>query len=256
MLRLHPVAWLAFFILSILPAHAGHIRVAAASDLKFAMDEIVAGFLKEFPDEKVDVTYGSSGKFSTQIRQGAPLDLYFSADIVYPQQLAAEGFASSPVYPYAVGRIVLWSIKHNLKLTDLIDRSVKNVAIANYRHAPYGQRAKEALESIGVWDMIVDKLVMGDNIAQTAQFVETGAADAGVVALSLVMSPSLRDKGHWILIDENFHQPLIQGFIITRHGGENKLAGVFAEHMKKTAVVEILEKYGFTLPEKTSSAEE
>lgn len=240
--------------ISVAPADAGQIRIAAASDLRYAMDEIVQAFRSEFPDEKVDVTYGSSGKFATQIQEGAPFDLYFSADISYPRQLEEKGLAASPVYPYAVGRIVLWSIKRELLLTELIDKSVKRIAIANYRHAPYGQRAKEALESIGIWELIAEKLVMGDNIAQAAQFVETGAADAGIIALSLVMSPALKDKGHWILIDELFHKPLEQGFVITRYAADNELAKTFAEYMSRTETIKILKDYGFTLPDQSRKA--
>jgi len=234
---------------SVANARAGQIRIAAASDLRYAMDEIVSAFQAEFPEDKVDVTFGSSGKFATQIQQGAPFDLYFSADISYPRQLESEGLAASPVYPYAIGRIVLWSMKKELQLTELIDKSVKRIAIANYRHAPYGQRAKEALESIGVWDLIAEKLVMGDNISQAAQYVETGAADAGIVALSLVLSPALKDKGHWMLIDELFHEPLVQGFVITKNAMDHDLAKTFADFMSRTETIEVLKKYGFTLPE-------
>jgi molybdate transport system substrate-binding protein len=185
---------------ALLPAaQAGErITVAAAADLKFALDEIVADFRSARPDDAVEVVYGSSGKFATQIRQGAPFDLYFSADIAYPRALEAEGLALGPTRPYAVGRIVLWSRTQDaraLRLQDLADPALGRIAIANPRHAPYGKRAEEALRAAGVWDAVQPRLVQGENIAQTAQFVQTGNAAVGIIALSLALNPALAGQG-------------------------------------------------------------
>ncbi|MRR59132.1 MAG: molybdate ABC transporter substrate-binding protein, partial [Deltaproteobacteria bacterium] len=163
-------------------AHAEKITIAAAADLKFAMNEIIDGFKKSHPGKEVEVIYGSSGKFHSQIQQGAPYDLYFSADIAFPRELAKKGFAASDVKPYAVGRIVLWSAELDaakMTLANLTNPKISRIAIANPKHAPYGKRAEEALRKVGLWDTLQSKLIFGDNIAHTAQFVQTGNAQAG-----------------------------------------------------------------------------
>ena len=232
-------------------AQAEKITVAAAADLKFAMDEIAVAFKKANPTDAVEIIYGSSGKFHTQIRQGAPYDLFFSADIDFPRELAKAGFAASPVVPYAVGRIVLWSPTvdaSKLTLDDLADPKFTRIAIANPRHAPYGKRAEEALLVRGLWEKVEAKLVYGENIAHTAQFVQTGNAEVGIIALSLAMSPELASKGGYYLIPDKLHQPLEQGFIITKRAEGNGLARRFAEAMSSPAVRSIMTRYGFVLP--------
>ena len=232
-------------------AQAEKITVAAAADLKFAMDEIAVAFKKANPADAVEIIYGSSGKFHTQIRQGAPYDLFFSADIDFPRELAKAGFAGSPVVPYAVGRIVLWSPTvdaSKLTLDDLADPKFTRIAIANPRHAPYGKRAEEALRARGLWEKVEAKLVYGENIAHTAQFVQTGNAEVGIIALSLAMSPELASKGGYYLIPDKLHQPLEQGFIITKRAEGNGLARRFAEAMSSPAVRSIMTRYGFVLP--------
>lgn len=232
-------------------ASAGEkITVAAAADLKFAMEEIVLLFNKSHPADKVETVYGSSGKFHTQIRQGAPYDLYFSADIAYPRALAAEGLAASAVQAYAVGRIVLWRPLPDMEkmtLSDLTDPAIRKIAIANPKHAPYGKRAEEALRSAGLWDKVEHKLVYGENVAQAAQFVQTGNAQAGIIALSLALSPELSKQGSHALIPEKLHQPLEQGFIITRRAADNPLALAFTRFVMSREARAIMERYGFAL---------
>ena len=232
-------------------AHAEKITIAAAADLKFAMDEIVTSFKRGRPNREVVLIYGSSGKFQTQIQQGAPYDLYFSADIGYPRELAKKGFAASEVTPYAFGRIVLWSnIMDAAKMTmaTLTDSKFTRVAIANPKHAPYGKRAEEALRSSGLWEKLQPKLVFGENIAHTAQFVQTGNAQVAVIALSLALNPELSIKGGYFLIPDNLHQPLEQGYIITKLGGDKPLARQFADYMSSKEARAIMTKYGFVLP--------
>lgn len=232
-------------------AQAEKIVVAAAADLQYAMDEIVAGFRRSEPGHEVQVIYGSSGKFHTQIQQGAPYDLYFSADIALPRELARAGLAASDVRPYAVGRIVLWSTMQDARrmtLASLADPKITRVAIANPRHAPYGARAVEALRAAGVWAQVEPKLVYGDNIAQTAQFVQTGNAQVGVIALALALSPEMARQGGHALIPDTLHTPLEQGFIVTRRAQHNALAHRFADHMGSPAVRGIMTRYGFVLP--------
>jgi molybdate transport system substrate-binding protein len=237
-------------------AQAEEITVAAAADLKFAMDEIVTAFKKSNSTEKVEVIYGSSGKAHTQIQQGAPYDLYFSADIAFPQELIKNSFAaSSDVTPYALGRIVLWSASQDaskMTLASLTDPKITHVAMANPKHAPYGKRAEEALRSSGLWEKVEPKMVYGENITQAAQFVETGNAQVGILALSLVVSPQLSSKGEYYLIPDTLHEPLDQGFIILKRAENNKLAKQFADYMSSKDARAIMTKYGFVLPgEKT-----
>jgi len=233
-------------------AHASEkITIAAAADLKFALDEIVVLFSKAHPADRVETIYGSSGKFQTQIRQGAPFDLYFSADIAYPRALKEEGFAASEVQPYAVGRIVLWSPSRDagrMTLADLADPTIQKIAIANPKHAPYGKRAEEALRASGVWGKVEAKLVYGENVAQAAQFVQTGNAQAGIIALSLALSPELAKQGGYSLIQDKLHQPLEQGFIVTQRADGNLLAQAFARFMAEQAARAIMVRYGFVLP--------
>jgi molybdate transport system substrate-binding protein len=232
-------------------AHAEKITVAAAADLKFAMDEIVTGFNQSHPGNTVEVIYGSSGKFQTQIQQGAPYDLFFSADINYPREMAKKGLAASDVTQYAVGRIVLWSNSMDatkMTLATLNDPKISKIAIANPKHAPYGKRAEEALRASGLWDKLQSKLVFGENIAQTAQYVQTGNAQVGIIALSLAVSSELSKKGGYYLIPDTLHQPLEQGYVVTKHGADKPLAKQFAKYMTSKDARKIMTKYGFVLP--------
>jgi len=232
-------------------ASAEKITIAAAADLKFAMEEIVTGFNKSHPSATVQVVYGSSGKFLTQILQGAPYDLYFSADIAYPQELVRQGMAASTVKPYGVGRIVLWSAEQDatkMSLATLADPKISRIAIANPKHAPYGKRAEEALRSSGLWGKVQQKLVFGENISQTAQYVQSGNAQVGIIALSLVLNPELSGKGGYYLIPDTMHNPLEQGYIITKRGADNPLAKVFADYMGSKTARAVMTRYGFVLP--------
>lgn len=236
-------------------AKAENITVAAAADLKFAMDEIITGFNKNHSGDKVEAVYGSSGKFYSQIQQDAPYDLFFSADIGFPRELAKHGQAASEVKPYAVGRIVLWSVDMDatkMTLASLDVPAITRIAIANPKHAPYGKRAEEALRSAGLWERVQHKLVYGENIAQTAQFVQTGSAKTGIIALSLALNPALSKKGGYYLIPEHLHTPLEQGYIITKRGSTKPLAKKFADYIGSKQARNIMKKYGFELPnEKT-----
>lgn len=255
-MKLTQLLFTACAVLLAASAHAEKITVAAAADLKFAMDEIVAVYKKANPSDEVDVVYGSSGKFHTQIQQGAPYDLFFSADIGFPRELAAAGLAASEVKPYAFGRIVLWSAGMDatkMTLASLADPKITRVAIANPKHAPYGKRAEEALKAAGVWDKVEPKLVYGENIAQTAQYVQTGNAQVGVIALSLAVNSELASKGGYWMIPDNLHQPLEQGYIVTKRAEANSLAKRFADYMASKPARAVMTKYGFVLPGEVAS---
>jgi molybdate transport system substrate-binding protein len=239
-------------ILSMSSARAAEkITIAAAADLKFAMDEIVASFKAIRSGDEVQTIYGSSGKFHTQIQQAAPFDMFFSADVGFAKELRSEGLAATEPKLYAVGRIVLWSAMRDaskLTLQDLNDPAFRKIAIDNPKHAPYGRRAEEALRAVGLWDKIQDRLVFGENIAQTAQFVKAGAVDIGIIALSLAVNQELASKGGHALIPDNLHSPLEQAFVITNKGRDNPLAKAFAQYMESPRARRIMVKYGFVLP--------
>ena len=225
------------------------ILIAAASDLKFAMDSVVTVFKKAHPGASIEVTYGSSGKLFEQISHTAPFDLFFSADIEYPLTLKKKGIAVSEVYTYGVGRIVIWSqlIDPNKEqINSLIDKMVNKIAIANPQHAPYGRRAEEALKHYKVYEKVKGKLVYGENISQTAQFVTTGAADVGIIAYSLALSPTMKKlNGHYYVIPENAHRSLEQGFVILKKAEQNPLAVAFKDFMMGTEATKILGSFGF-----------
>lgn len=246
--KLLALIFLAFFYS---PAFAEKILIAAAADLKFAMDEIVNGYKKRNPNDEIQVVYGSSGTFLIQIQQGAPFHLYFSADIEYPRKLVSMSLAKEPVVPYALGRIVIWSNQMDaskMTLMDFKNSSISKIAIANPKHAPYGKRAEEALKMTGVYNDVMSKFVYGENIGQTANWVATGNAQVGIIALSLAMSKEMKTKGTYALIDEKLHQPLEQGYVVTKFGENNQLTNRFAEHMRSALTIKTMESYGFVVP--------
>lgn len=240
-------------VLTVQGANAQDIRVAAAADLKFALDELTAQYEKQ-AGKKVDVSYGSSGNFLAQIQNGAPFDVFFSADIDYPQKLEAAGLAEpGTLYQYAVGRIVIWMPDRarvdlsKLGWKALLQPSVEKIAIANPEHAPYGRAAVAALRNAGIYEQVRGKLVYGENIAQAAQFVESGNAQAGMIALSLALSPPMKDGKRWE-IPANMHPPIEQAAVILKNAKDREGARAFLAFIQSDAGRNILESYGFALP--------
>lgn len=231
------------------------VAVAAAADLKFALDEVVTEFERVHPHIDICPTYGSSGIFYAQLSNKAPYDMFFSADIQYPRRLVQEGHASEgSEFIYAAGQIVVW-VRNESPLdlerlgTDvLLDRAVRKVALANPQHAPYGRAAQAALRHLGIYDQIQDRLVLAENIAQAAQFVESGAADVGVIALSLAMAPALRDKGRYVIIPPDTYPRLEQGGVILTWSPVKDVAMAFREFLISEQGRTILRRYGFLLP--------
>jgi molybdate transport system substrate-binding protein len=227
------------------------LTVAAAADLRYALDQIVTAYGKIHPNDAVSIVYGSSGKLDAQIRQGAPYDLFFSADIAFPQGLAKDGLAGSAVEPYAVGRLVIWSSERDVSrwtLEDLAGTSIGKVAIANPEHAPSGKRAEEARRRAGVWEKVEPKLVYGENIAQTLQFAQTGAAQVGIVAQSLVLGLDSAKRGSWAMIPDSLHSPLVQGWVLTARGAKNDTARRFSGFATGPEAKRILSEFGFSVP--------
>lgn len=237
-------------------AMAENITIVAASSIKFAMTDIVSKFNAENHNDAVTAMYGSSGKFTTQIQNGAPFDMLFAADINFPQMLKKEGLTSSDPVIYAIGRLVIWSSTTDatkLTLQKLSNANIRKVSIANPDVAPYGTRAKEALKSVGMWEKIQNKLVFGENIEHTTQMVRTGAADAGIIALSLARNPEMSKQGGYSLIDSSLHGSLAQAFVITKRAKDSALARRFAAYVQTPESRKTIEKYGFVLPENIRS---
>jgi molybdate transport system substrate-binding protein len=224
------------------------VLVAAAADLKFAMDSLVKVFSSASADVAVKLVYGSSGNFFEQITNDAPFDLFFSADVDYPQKLEQQHKTLSAVQTYGTGQIVLWSNKLDPTregMNTLLLPSVTRIAVANPAHAPYGRRAEESLKYYKLYDKVRQKLVTGENISQTAQFVSTGAADIGIIALSLALSPQLQKEGKYWLIPETSHQPLRQGYVLLQHAKGNEGVQKFATFIASAKARAILEHFGF-----------
>lgn len=242
---------LAFFSTSVAAQRTERIRIAAASSLKFALDSIVSVF-ESGHGGRVDVSYGSSGKLFEQISNGAPFDIFFSADMDYPALLKKNNMAVTEPYCYATGRLVVWSKKidvRNRGIKALLDPDAKKISMANPLHAPYGKRAEEVLTHFGMLESVRSRLVYGQNISQAAQFVTSGAADVGIIALSLALSPNMkREKGTYFIIPDNSHQSMQHGVVITQHGVRNALAKNFVDFMKEEKAVAILMNFGFMRP--------
>ena len=228
--------------------------VAAASDLKFAIEEVAARFEKE-TGHRLRLVFGSSGNFKTQILQGAPFHLYMSADEGFVFELADAGRTEDRGRAYAVGRIGIMlppgsPLKPDGGLKDLAaalaDGRLQKFAIANPEHAPYGARAKEALQHAGLWDAIQPKLVLGENISQTAQFATSGSTQGGIIAMSLALAPAVARTGSFQLIPEAWHQPLKQRMVLLE--GAPPAARAFYEYLSTPAAQQIMARYGFAMP--------
>ncbi len=236
------------------PALAGEITVAAAADLSAPIQEIAAGFEKQ-TGNKVRLSLGSSGNFFAQIESGAPFDVFLSADAEYPKKLEADGFAvPGTVRTYAIGKLVLWvPSASRLDLSNamdvLLDPAVHRIAIANPRHAPYGRAAAEAMQHAGIDDRVKDKLVLGENVSQAAQFVDSGNAEIGLVAKALVSAGPMKDKGRAADVPTQLYSPLVQAAVVVKATRDAALARSFLAYLNGSAGREVLEHYGFALPE-------
>ena len=230
------------------------VPVAAASDLKFALDEIAAAFVRD-TGLRVRPVYGSSGNFARQIEQGAPFELLLSADEEFIFRLAEKGLSRDRGALYGIGRIVLFvpegssidpaSDLGGLRIA-LGQKSGFRLAIANPEHAPYGRAAEQALRHAGLLDKLQGHVVLGENVSQAAQFATSGNADAGIFAYSLALSPAVQGRGRFALIDDSWHRPLRQRMALLRNAAPD--AAAFYEYLQQEAARGILERYGFTMP--------
>lgn len=228
--------------------------IAAASDLRFALDEVAAAFTAQ-TGQPLRISYGSSGTFAAQIQQGAPFEMFLSADEGYVFALADAGLTRDRGTLYAQGRIVLFAPNGSPLEVDegldgleraleagLIDR----LAIANPEHAPYGRAAEQALRTRGLWEAVAPHLVLGENVSQAAQFATSGSAQGGIIAYSLALAPTIAPLGRHALIPEDWHAPLRQRMVLTVHAGEE--AAAFYAYLQTEPARAILRRYGFILP--------
>jgi molybdate transport system substrate-binding protein len=236
---------------------AQDLTIAAASDLRSVLPAIAERFQKE-TGQRVGLTFGSSGNFFSQIQNGAPFDLFFSADVDYVARLETAGFAESgSLFKYAIGRIVLWSRKDSGidvrgGLSVLVDPRVRRVAIANPEHAPYGRAAVASLQHEKVHEGVKSKVVLGESVSQAAQFVQSGNAEAGIIALSLALAPALRASGTFYEIPASFHPPLEQAVVITRASRRKEIARQFLAFFRRPDIGRLLQEFGFTRPATTN----
>lgn len=228
--------------------------VAAAADLQFAITEIAEAFKAETGKE-VRITTGSTGNAARQIREGAPFQMFMAADEKFVLDLARDGLTRDKGTLYAVGRIVMIVPKGSALKADgslaslktaLAAGTVTKFAIANPEHAPYGKRAEETLRHEGLWGAVQPHLVLGENVSQTAQFVLSGNATAGIIAYSLALSPEISAKGDFELISDEWHEPLRQRMVLLKNAGQ--VAEEFFAYMGKPAARAIMKRYGFVLP--------
>jgi len=240
--------------------YAQSLRIAAASDLQFALADLAAQYQKQ-SGAKLAITYGSSGNFFTQIQNGAPFDLFFSADVTYPQKLIDAGFAELDFrYTYAFGRVVLWLPSESplspgqLQWRTLLDERIQKIAIANPDHAPYGRAAVAALQKAGLYEQLKSKLVYGENISQAAQFVQSGSAQAGILALSLATSPFMKSGKYWE-IPRELYPPLEQAVVLLKSSPNKPAACAFLSFLQTESARATLARYGFTLPAASESRE-
>lgn len=232
------------------------VRVAAAADLKFAFDEIVDLFHVRHPNINIHVTYGSSGNFYAQLSSRAPFDVFLSADVDYPHRLVREGFAAQDdEFLYGVGRIVVWVPLSSpidvekLGMQSLLSPDVRKIAIANPRHAPYGRAAEAAMKSMGVYEQVKDRLVLGDTVLQAGQFVESGNADIGIISRSHALAPSLQSKGRFWEVPLDAYPRRVQGGVILSWAQDRSAAETLRDFVLGKEGRTILKRYGFETPE-------
>jgi molybdate transport system substrate-binding protein len=224
------------------------LSIAAAADLNFALDETSRKFRKDHPAIDLKIAYGSSGNFYTQLRNHAPFDIFLSADVEFPRKLVQDGLAGADsVFTYGVGRVVVWVPSESPldPATALRSPALRHLAIANPQHAPYGRAAEQAMRHMGVYDSVEGKLVLGENSAQTLQFVQSGAADAGIVALALAIAPPVRSTGRYWEIPLDAYPQMEQGGVILKDSPD---ARAFRAWMTGTEGRRILKQYGFYMP--------
>lgn len=233
-------------------ARPASVSVAAAANLVFALEALHAEFKRAHPDVTLTTATGASGSLYAQIKNGAPFDVFLSADTEYPNQIVAAGLGDvATLQTFATGRLVAWTMRKGVDLSNLTaavrDPAVKKIALAQPKTAPYGRAAQATLEKLGLWQDAQAKLVRGESISQTTQFVETGNADFGFIAMSVVTSPRLKGKGRWVEIppEDYAEVPLDHAAVLTTRGAANPAAKSYLEFLGRDAAKKILREFGY-----------
>jgi molybdate transport system substrate-binding protein len=235
------------------PVSAPALSIAAAANLTYALQGLNAEFKRIAPDVAVTSATGASGSLVAQIKNGAPYDIFLGADLDFPRALIKAGQANAATLTtFAIGRLVFWTAREGIDVSDIAaavrSPAVHKLAIANPDTAPYGRAAKQALVKLGAWEDARPKIVIGENISQTGQFVETGNADAGFVAMALVVSPKLEDKGHWTEVPATLYESLEQAAVVTAHGAANPAAAQYLKFLRSPGARHVFQQLGYGLP--------
>lgn len=239
-------------LLTVISFAQNKLTVAAAANVQFVINELAKDF-KSSTGIKADIVINSSGKLTAQIKEGAPFDVFVSADMKYPAELYKSGFATDSPRVYANGLLVLWTMHTDIKpspdLRMLTSDAIKKIAIANPSTAPYGEASVEAINFYKIYDRVKDKLVYGESIAQTNQYIVTSSADIGFTAKSIVIADEMKGKGAWVDIDRKTYTPIRQGAVLLKHGNETnpESAKKFYDYLYSKKAKSILKKYGYVV---------
>jgi len=228
-----------------------NILIAAAANVQYPIDKIIKTF-EEKSGIKVECVIASSGKLTSQIIEGAPFDIFISADTKYPEALHEKGLVMGDVKVYATGLLVIWSHETNLGLSDnlnfITESHIRKIAIPNPDYAPYGVAAMEAIENSGIYEKIKPKLVYGQNISQTSQYIFTKAVDIGFTAKSVVLSEPMKEYSNWIEVDPVLYSPIHQGAVLIKKNGSTQEAKEFYDFLFSEACQKIFLEYGYMQP--------
>jgi len=240
--------WLPILLGACQPANYQGITIATAANVQYAMQDLIQAFTAQ-EGIACQTVVSSSGKLTAQIKEGAPFELFVSANMKYPQSLHRQGFTLEPPKVYAQGKLVLWTQHTDLlpSMQTLNHPKVQHVALANPKTAPYGEAALQAIQKMGLATQLKEKLVFGESISQTNQFIMSQSAEIGFTAKSVVVSPKLKGKGKWIEINKAFYQPIDQGVVLVKSVDTKKVAQArkFYQFLFSETAQKILQKYGY-----------
>ncbi len=229
------------------------LTIAASANMQYAMEDLIARFTEE-SGISCELIVGSSGKLTAQIVEGAPFDMFFSADMKYPQEIHKKGLSSRPPRIYAYGYLVFWSLDEGLELTSegMISEEVRHIAMANPETAPYGRAAEDLLKGMGIYESVKSKLVFGESVAQTNQFILSGTAELGLTARSVVSAPEAEGKGQWKEADQALYEPIAQGLVHLKNTDpeKEKWSLAFDDFLRSQTAIDILHKFGYGLENK------
>ena len=231
---------------------AQNVKVAAAANLRYVLEDIKKQYEQESPDAKIDITFGSSGTLTQQIVNGAAFDLFMAADVDFPRKVKDSGFANGEVQTYIYGKLALWSLTLDVSegLNTVLQPYVKKIAVANPKGAPYGEAAVDLLKTKGLYDKISSQIVWGDNIGQAAQFAFSGNAELGFIALSLALAPEMKSKGKYYVFSETDCPPIEQAYVLVKGSEKNPEAAKFISYVMSKKCDKFWIGYGYGLLKK------